>query len=163
MHSPLLFDFNKNANIDSWTIVDDVVMGGSSMGSFGLNEEGKGVFSGSISLENNGGFSSVRYRFQAKDISHYKKVILKLKGDGKTYQFRIKDKLNHYYSYIISFNTSGEWEEIEIFFIDMYPSFRGRRLDQANFSSDTIEEIAFLIANKKKENFTLLIDEILLD
>ena len=42
----------------------------------------------------------------------------------------------------------------------MYPSFRGRKLNQANFSNDYIEEIAFLIANKRQENFKLLIDKI---
>ena len=42
----------------------------------------------------------------------------------------------------------------------MYPSFRGRRLNKSNFSDDKIQEIAFLIGNKKEENFQLLIDKI---
>jgi hypothetical protein len=41
----------------------------------------------------------------------------------------------------------------------MYPSFRGRKLNQPNFSKDSIEEI-LLIGNKKKEEFKLLIDKI---
>ena len=44
----------------------------------------------------------------------------------------------------------------------MYPSFRGRRLDEPNFSHDYIEEIVFLIGNKKNENFELIIDKIAL-
>ena len=43
---------------------------------------------------------------------------------------------------------------------NMFPSFRGRKLDQANFSHDKIEEIAFLIGNKKEEDFKLMIDSI---
>jgi len=42
----------------------------------------------------------------------------------------------------------------------MYPSFRGRKLDQPNFSKDCIEEIAFLFGNKSQEKFKLIIDKI---
>ena len=42
----------------------------------------------------------------------------------------------------------------------MYPSFRGRRLNTPNFSHDFIEQIVFLIGNKKKEDFKLIIDTI---
>jgi hypothetical protein len=44
----------------------------------------------------------------------------------------------------------------------MYPSFRGRKLDAPNFSHDSIEEIVFLIGNKKNERFELIIDKIAL-
>ena len=47
---------------------------------------------------------------------------------------------------------------LEISLKSMYPSFRGRRLDLPNFSQNHIEEITFLVANKKNENFKLLID-----
>ncbi len=160
MASKVIFDFNKKSDIKDWIIVDDVVMGGRSSGTFNLNANGYGVFEGSISLENNGGFSSVRYRFKRIQLKEYTKVILKLRGDGKNYQFRIKSNSGDYYSYIKSFATSGEWQEIEISLRDMFPSFRGRRLDQPNFSEDHIEEITFLIGNKKKEKFKLLLDKI---
>lgn len=156
----ILFDFKKNSDLKNWVIVDDGVMGGKSSGTFKLNTDGHAVFEGSISLENYGGFSSVRYTSSRVFIKESTKVILKLKGDGKKYQFRIKSNSEDYYSYISTFSTSGEWEEIEILLKDMYPSFRGRKLDQANFSNDYIEEIAFLIANKRQENFKLLIDKI---
>jgi NADH dehydrogenase [ubiquinone] 1 alpha subcomplex assembly factor 1 len=42
----------------------------------------------------------------------------------------------------------------------MVPSFRGRTLDMANFPGDSLEEIGFLIGNKKAEDFKLLIDYI---
>jgi hypothetical protein len=135
-------------------------MGGESSGTFKLNADDLGVFEGSISLENNGGFSSVHYKFEKMLIKEYTKVIVKLRGDGKKYQFRIKSNAGVNYSYTAPFLTSGEWQEIEISLKDMSPSFRGRRLDQANFSDDHIEEITFLIGNKKKEQFKLLIDKI---
>jgi len=163
MTSIIIFDFNKDSNIENWRIVNDGVMGGLSVGSFALTEEGHGLFQGEISLENNGGFSSVRYRFNKTPVNKDSFICLKIKGDGKKYQFRVKDDSNNYYSYISTFSTSGEWEKIKIYLKDMYPSFRGRKLDLPNFSKEYIEEIVFLIGNKKAESFGLLIDKIALD
>jgi NADH dehydrogenase [ubiquinone] 1 alpha subcomplex assembly factor 1 len=160
MASRVIYDFRKTSDVENWVIVDDVVMGGKSSGTIKLNAEGHGVFEGAVSLENNGGFSSVRYTFEKTLIKESTKIILKLRGDGKTYQFRIKSNSKDYYSYISTFSTTNEWQEIQILLKDMYPSFRGRKLDQPNFSKDYIEEIAFLISNKKQENFKLLIDKI---
>ena len=160
MASQIIFNFNKSSDIKNWIVIDDVVMGGKSSGSFKLNSDGYGVFLGDISLENNGGFSSVRYRFEKILINKSTKISIRIKGDGKKYQFRIKSNSADYYSYISPFSTTGEWQEIEIPLKDMYPSFRGRKLDQPNFSNDTFEEITFLIGNKNKEKFQLLIDKI---
>lgn len=163
MQSAIIFDFNKTSNTNNWNIVDDVVMGGRSSGTFYLDKEGYGVFEGSVSLENNGGFSSLRYRFNKMSTLGYSKVILKLRGDGKTYQFRVKSRSSDYYSYIAFFNTTTEWETIELSLSDMYPAFRGRKLNTSNYDNDSIEEIAFLIGNKKAETFKLEIDSIALN
>jgi hypothetical protein len=95
-----------------------------------------------------------------KKIGNYKKVAIRLKGDGKDYQFRIKDDLNSYFSYITTFKTKGEWETVTLQLKDLYPSFRGQTLNLPNFEKDAIEEIVFLIGNKKNESFELLIDKI---
>ena len=155
-----IFNFNKKSNIYSWRIVDDVVMGGKSSSTITINEEGHGVFSGNVSLENYGGFSSVRHIFEPISVTKTNKISLKIKGDGKDYQLRIKDNSRNYYSYIKTFSTTGDWQEIEVSLNDMYPSFRGRKLNSPNFSHKTLEEITFLIANKKNENFQLIIDKI---
>mgnify|MGYP001794145454 CR=1 FL=1 len=63
MNTHTLFDFKKDSSLAGWSIVDDVVMGGRSAGHFKINREGHGEFYGTVSLENNGGFSSVRYAF----------------------------------------------------------------------------------------------------
>jgi len=160
LSSHIIFNFNKNSSISNWIVIDDVVMGGKSNGNFQLNKDGKGVFSGKISLDNNGGFSSVRYGFNKLNIEKFKSIVLKIKGDGKNYQFRIKNKSSDYASYITSFSSSGEWQEIEIPLNSMYPSFRGRKLDEPNFFHKSIEEVTFLIANKKNEEFIILIDKI---
>ncbi|WP_386130440.1 CIA30 family protein [Winogradskyella litorisediminis] len=159
----ILFDFNSESNISNWRVVDDVVMGGRSDGNFKLNEDGHAEFSGDVSLENNGGFSSVRYNFETVDASKYSTFKIYLKGDGKSYQFRVKSNDNQRYSYIYEFQTSGKWEIISIPFNQMKPAFRGRQLNQPNYNGNTMEEIAFLIGNKKPQSFSLLIDKIELE
>lgn len=160
VQSKVIFDFNRDSDIGEWQVIDDVVMGGVSFGSFSLSPEGYGVFEGHVSLENNGGFSSVRYRFSPMEVGKDAYLVLILKGDGKRYQVRVRDDSGNYYSYIAYFKTTGEWQEIEVPLKEMYPSFRGRKLNFPNFSGGQIEEIAFLIGNKKEESFRLMIDEI---
>ena len=155
-----IFDFNKSSNLSNWYVMDDGVMGGRSAGSFKVNEDGHGLFKGYVSLENNGGFSSIRYRLSKTNIAKYSKFVIRLKGDGKNYQFRAKSSANEYQSYITEMTTNGEWQTIEIPIDDLYPSFRGRKLNMPNFPGKNLEEIAILIANKKAESFELLIDKI---
>lgn len=163
MSTNIIYDFNQNSSSRDWRIIDDGVMGGLSQGKYFIDSEGNGVFNGTVSLENNGGFSSVRYQFDKIKVTKDSKVSIRLKGDGKEYQFRIKDKTSSYYSYITTFKTSGNWETIEIKLSDLYPSFRGRTLDLPNFKSDSFEEIVFLIGNKKNESFQLVLDKIELE
>lgn len=155
-----IFDFKKDCRLDNWYIVNDGVMGGLSESSFRINEDGHGFFQGNISLANYGGFASVRHNFASKDISKFSTIVIKLKGDGKKYQFRVKNNEEYYYSYTLTFKTSGEWESIEIPLSSMVPTFRGRVLDMPNFNHSELEELAILIGNKKEENFKLLIDHI---
>ncbi len=156
----LIFKFESGVSINGWRVVDDRVMGGRSQGNFEVNSEGLGVFEGYVTTENNGGFSSLRYNFDGLKTTGFSSVVLKLKGDGKPYQFRVKESDNQRHSYIYSFTTSGEVEEIIIPLKDFVPSFRGYTLDIPNFNADKIEEIAFLIGNKIKENFRLEIESI---
>lgn len=154
----IIFDFNKNSEISSWNIVNDVVMGGRSKSTFGLNDEGKGEFKGLVSLANNGGFSSVRYKVNKTDISACSTFVLRIKGDGKNYQFRSKTESGDYYSYISNISTTGKWQTVEIPFNSLKPEFRGRKLNMDNFPGKKLEEIGFLIGNNTAEEFTLLID-----
>jgi hypothetical protein len=157
-----LFDFSENSDLREWTIVNDEVMGGRSRSSLVVDANGNGLFKGSVSLENSGGFCSVRYSSGKIPVKGYEKIAFRVKGDGKRYQVRIRAKKGDYFSYIAYFETTGEWQTIEVLLREMYPSFRGRRLDQPNFSSNSIEEIAFLIGNKKAETFRLHIGKIML-
>jgi|TARA_B110000879_G_scaffold198338_1_gene269947 hypothetical protein len=156
----LIFKFESGVSTKGWRVVDDRVMGGRSQGDFEVNSEGFGVFEGYVTTENNGGFSSLRYNFDGLKTAGFTSIVLKLKGDGKFYQFRLKGSDNQRHSYIYSFKTSGEPQEISIPLQDFVPSFRGYTLDIPNFNADKIEQIAFLIGNKVKENFRLEIESI---
>lgn len=158
-----LYDFTSESPSKDWYILDDVVMGGRSNGIFKISDDGHGMFYGTVSLENNGGFSSVRHQFNIKSVEGYSRIKLKIKGDGKTYQFRVKTNSGDYASYIYEFETTKDWMTIEIPFSDMYPSFRGRKLNQPNYEGKYLSEIAFLIGNKKAQDFKLLIDKIELE
>ncbi|MDV7187304.1 CIA30 family protein [Lutibacter sp. TH_r2] len=160
MNTLTIFDFKKQSNTSDWKIVDDVVMGGKSNGSFYLDTNGNGVFEGNVSLENNGGFSSVKYQFEQLKVSKYKKIILRVKGDGKKYQLRFKPDKYHQFAYTTRFQTTKDWQSIEILFSELESTYRGRKLNYPNFPGQELEEIGFLFGNKKNENFKLLIDKI---
>lgn len=162
MTSTTLYNFNKNSLQKDWLVVDDGVMGGLSQGYFEINKEGNGVFKGDVSLDNNGGFSSIRHRLNLSDINPTSAVVIRLKGDGKNYQFRVKAKTSDYHSYQYEFSTSGKWEEIKIPLNKFTPTFRGTTPNLPNFDKFTLQEIGFLISNKKEESFRLELDHITL-
>lgn len=155
-----IYNFSSDSDMGKWYIVDDVVMGGRSGGEMKLSDEGHAIFEGRVSLENNGGFSSVRYRPEKISAEGFASFMIRVKGDGRNYQFRIRTHLNEYQSYVYEFETSGEWQLIRIPFSEMYPSFRGMRLNMPNFPGKQLEECSFLISNKKNETFRLEIDRI---
>ncbi len=158
-----LVNFSQDINTKDWYIVNDGVMGGLSRGYFDTKGSEAARFFGEVSLDNNGGFTSVRKSFpKVLSTENFEKFVLHVKGDGKRYQFRTKPERSSWYSYISYFETSGEWEKLEIPFTEMYPSFRGRRLNQPNFRGHCIEEITFLIGNKTAERFVLEIADITL-
>lgn len=156
----MIVDFSNNYDLKAWNVVDDVVMGGRSDGNLYINKDGHGEFTGDVSLENNGGFSSIRLRMDKSAVFDHSKFVLRVKGDGKKYQLRVKSIRMNWYSYAYTFQTSGEWETIEIPMNEMYPTFRGRKLDFPNYPGKTLSELGFLISNKKNESFKLEIDYI---
>lgn len=134
-------------------------MGGISSGNFKI-EDGYGTFYGEVSLENNGGFSSIRFQPEKIHVNAYSKLILHVKGDGKRYQLRVKENKTDKHSFVSYFKTSGDWEYIEFPLTDLSPKFRGKALEIPNFSGNIISEFGFLIGNKIEEHFTLKIESV---
>lgn len=152
--------FDKNDQNNNWFVVNDTVMGGVSNSKFLKTEEGNLIFSGEVSTDNNGGFAMIRKSLDVNFSNKKTQLFLKLKGDGKKYQFRIKSTINQKYWYIQSFQTQKGKQEITLNLSEFYPSFRGYKLNKDNFSGDVIKEISILIGNKKDEKFVLEIEKI---
>ena len=149
-------------NADSWWSVNDGVMGGVSAGGIRKAVDSQGViFTGVLSLENNGGFSSVRKSVDM-NVSNANSVRFKIRGDGREYQFRIRqsDQFDGI-AWRKSFMTNGEWQEIEIPLDVFEPVWRGRIVPEAGpVMASGIRQIGFLLADKKEGPFSLEIDSI---
>ena len=159
----VLFDFADAAAMRGWQIEDDGVMGGVSKGTFTRDPAGHAVFSGKVSLENDGGFSSVQSYFDPIDVSSYETAVIRVKGDGRNYRFIVESEKDARHYYVANFETDGEWQDIEIPLRKMYPVRRGDRLDLPEYPSKTMAQIRFMIANRRAENFRLQVASIRLE
>jgi len=167
-HNPTettIIDFNKSIS-SSWQIVNDNVMGGVSRSSFKMHEDGYAVFSGVLSLENNGGFASVRaLSRQASDLSDFDGLSINALGDGKIYCIRLRTIQNGrgtWYTYEARFKTTaGEWGTYFVPYTAFKPEFRGRMLrGMPELNPDAIIEIGFMIQDKQEGNFRLALKKL---
>ena len=159
--TPMITDFTNEQEAQQWRSVDDVVMGGISQSQFSVTPEGIGVFSGELSLENNGGFTSVRRDIDDVDFAGTQAILLRVKGDGRPYQLRLQtETTNNSISYRAEFETkAGEWIEIELPIDAFEPVFRGRVIEDAPAINPTeIKQIGFLLADKQPGSFRLETD-----
>lgn len=143
--------------------VDDVVMGGVSDSAMQLTPDGTALFAGNLSLENSGGFASVRTVLERRNYDGFAGFRLRVKGDGKRYSFRARnDDRFDGVVYKFDFETvPGEWMEIELPFAGFVPSFRGRTLaDVPPLDSANIVQIGFLISNRQEGEFRLEVGRI---
>jgi NADH dehydrogenase [ubiquinone] 1 alpha subcomplex assembly factor 1 len=153
-----IYAFTTSTKVNKWRIVNDGVMGGISKSSLVLTDAGHGQFSGKVSLANNGGFASIQLD-KTIELSEEKKfIVIRIKGDNKNYEFRLKGEISQPESYVHKFATSGEWENIRLPISEFYPQFRGRKLNIPNFNFKSIKQLSFLIANNQEEDFKLMID-----
>jgi monofunctional biosynthetic peptidoglycan transglycosylase len=159
----VIFNFAESSETDKWIAINDNVMGGLSKGGASRYKDGALVFSGTISLENNGGFASIRSVPEGLDLVGYTGIRIRVMGDGRTYQFRIRTNRN---SDGIAFKhefqtTADAWTEIEFPFVSFVPTYRGRILRNVpDLVAGDIKQLGFLIADKKAGSFKLIVDEI---
>jgi len=145
----------------TWYRVNDGVMGGLSESGMTLEEGRPGVFSGRLSLENNGGFASVRTRLPELDLSDQEGIELKVRGDGRTYQLRFRmDENFDGAAYRALFTTEeGAWMTVRLPFTAFEPTFRGRILDgYPPLDPARLAQLTFMVADKKAGPFKLEID-----
>ncbi|MCO6492403.1 MAG: CIA30 family protein [Phaeodactylibacter sp.] len=153
-------EFDKEAHLD-WIVVNDGVMGGVSRSRIEVLDDGTARFSGTISLENNGGFASTRAALEQPIPAAVSKIAIRTKGDGKRYSFRIRTSGSFSrVSYKMDFDTQkGEWTTHAFDLADFIPTFRGRTLEGVPpVGAAGIREVGFLIADKQEGGFVLFVD-----
>jgi len=152
-----LFHFQKKTQQGIWNIVNDGVMGGLSKSDMAISAQKTAIFKGFVSLENYGGFASVRSVPQVMGLQNFEGIILRVKGDGKIYKLNIRaDRRYDGVVYQKRFQTTGSWQEIKIPFSQLWPGWRGRRLSRMGpLTPSKIQSLGFLIADKQAGAFRL--------
>ncbi len=136
-------------------------MGGVSVGGVQRAGDGKLEFAGSLSLENNGGFSSVRSRGPALDLSEFDGLVVRLRGDGRKYSLSVRTDLpipaGAYYFDVET--REGEWQEIHVPFESFAARSFGRAAPLASrLNRSDVRSVGFIIADKREGPFRLNID-----
>ncbi|PTP45202.1 CIA30 family protein [Vibrio splendidus] len=151
-----MIDFTQASEHQNWTVTNDDVMGGISTGEL-IYLDNMSRFRGELSLENNGGFSSVKRSIEslAHEIDSVELVFV---GDGRTYQLRFTtSKDGNRVQYKHYFDTIKGQQLSKVFhFNDFQAVFRGRLLSDApELKARDIKQIGFLIADKQPSPFEL--------
>lgn len=157
----VLLDFDDAADFTFWTPVNDVVMGGVSHSTFTPAEPGTARFAGTVSLENSGGFASVRTAPRAWKAAGAAAFVLRARGDGRTYKFTVRtDDGFDGIQYQSRFTPpAGQWCEIRLLLDSFSATFRGRivpgtpRLDPGR-----VRAVGLMISDRQAGAFDLLVD-----
>jgi NADH dehydrogenase [ubiquinone] 1 alpha subcomplex assembly factor 1 len=154
----ILFDFRSATKLPAWEVVNDDVMGGLSDSQFQILTNRYAVFSGTVRLDNNGGFASVRSAPIRENLSALTAFIVRVRGDGRTYKFSVRTEAGFDSPlYQRAFKTKqGEWEEHRLELSDFAPTFRGRAIANAPpLNAATLHSVGFLISDKQAGPFRL--------
>ena len=152
-----MFDFTSpNSDpVRSWYNIDDPVMGGVSNSTFEATDEGA-AFAGTVSLEQGGGFASVRAPESTYDLSGHEGLRLRLRGDGKRYWFTAYTTAGGSVSYRIPIEPPTEWTTVRVPFADLTPYRRGTTVSGAPpFDPAELRAVGFLIADEQDGPFRL--------
>ena len=164
----ILFDFGGAA--EPWPNTDDPVMGGRSRSRMRI-ADGIAVFEGVVSLENNGGFASLRSRPATHDLQGADGIVLRIRGDGKIYGVRLRTDSSvalearegntaDSVSYQAKLTTKADrWIEVKLPFTAFKPGFRGRLVrGYPALDSGEIGGVGLIISDKQEGRFRLEID-----
>ncbi|WP_396834452.1 CIA30 family protein [Mycobacterium sp. ITM-2016-00316] len=163
--SSVLVDLDDAGEVATWTTVNDPVMGGMSTSKIAFGDGGL-VFSGNLSLENNGGFASARSP-QDPDIGRRatgaKSLRVHALGDGKTYLLKL-GIAGQPWSYAQRFPTEAAVPRVYELPIEGFEPV-GMRLDPAPdapqaLDPSLIDEVAVYILDKQQGPFAITIGAI---
>jgi hypothetical protein len=158
-------DFGLKTGGLDWEIVNDDVMGGRSSSSADL-ENDRLVFQGNLSLENNGGFASIRGPVDPVDLSKYEKVRLRFRGSSDEFALRLSNSTRWYLPvYKHYFRPEGspeEWREVEFSLMDFREYAVGRPTGKG-VTKDILSQvirIGIMLSDKQEGAFHLEVDYI---
>ncbi len=141
-----------------WIVVNDGVMGGLSRSEFVAADPGHATFRGEMSLENNGGFASVRGHVPEGIPTAARLIELRVRGDGRSYQVRLREgRRFDGIAYRAEFRTEpGEWLVVALPMSDFEPTYRGRRPRNASpLDPSQVRQLGLMIADKQAGPFRL--------
>ena len=156
-----LLDFAGPDTAQKWQAVNDNVMGGVSDGRFRITANKTMEFSGRLSLENNGGFASVRTKPTDFDIKSGDTLVVRVKGDGREYVLNIYTKSRRMaFSYRAPLPTTrDEWTEVSVPLDEFIPTAFGNRVKgMGPVEPDQINSLGFMLSDKKAGPFKLEVD-----
>jgi monofunctional biosynthetic peptidoglycan transglycosylase len=158
-----LVDFAGPEAAQQWQAVNDGVMGGVSDGRFTITDEKTLEFSGTLSLENNGGFASVRTKPTDLDIEAGDTLVVRVKGDGREYVLNLYTKSRRMaFSYRAPLpTTKDEWTEVRVPLEDFIPTAFGRRVQgMGPVGPDQINGLGFMLSDKKPGKFRMQVESV---
>ena len=156
-----LVDFAGPEAAQQWQAVNDGVMGGVSDGRFTITDDKTLEFSGTLSLENNGGFASVRTKPTDLDIEAGDTLVVRVKGDGREYVLNLYTKSRRMaFSYRAPLpTTKDEWTEVRVPLEDFIPTAFGRRVQgMGPVEPSQINGLGFMLSDKKPGPFKMQVE-----
>jgi len=142
---------NPNTLRDSW-IVNDGVMGGVSQSRLRQDEDGM-FFEGMVSLENNGGFASMRSSVRFPQGTQL--IELFAKGDGKRYKLVLRTELAPRVTYVADFIALPTWQTYRFNLSQFKSTFRGRDVNAPTLSFSDVIDFGILISNNQAGSFAI--------
>lgn len=160
--SKITFDFGEDCEkCNDWFVVVDGVMGGLSTGELAITENSF-VLSGEISLDNNGGFASLRTPYASFNLSDYNTVTIKYRSTGQDFAFTLNKYRRFWYpNYKINLPiTKGEWKEITCTLQEFKRYRLGRELSGHPDIDDLskIIRLGFISNTKAATSYTFEVD-----
>jgi hypothetical protein len=144
---------NPNTMRECW-IVNDGVMGGVSQSTLRQDEHGM-FFEGHVSLENNGGFASMRSSTQVPQGNQLLKLIAK--GDGKRYKLILRTQLAPRVTYAAEFIAEPIWQTYQFNISQFKTTIRGQAVSAPPLVFSDAIEFGILIANNQVGSFSIQI------